>query len=199
MKAIDTILPKFSFFDGPITNKWPNASATIVDIYRGITSDYYKYKTEQVRNSKNQDQYRKAKMKLDFVTFAGTFQSRDKKNLTEPSGYCCIDFDHIEQDYIEGIKTILLNDPVITTALLFRSPSFSGLKWIVEVDLVSYPDYEDNFRGIVAYLRNTYPDYFNLGNSIIDETGKDVCRACFLCHDPEAYLNQKYQPNGKVI
>jgi len=199
MKTKDTTLPEFSFFYGPITNKWPNASATIVDIYRGITSDYYKSKTEQLRNSNNQDQYRWAKKKLDFVTFAGLFQMRDKENLIEPSGYCCIDFDHINLLHIEEIKTILIKDPMLDTALLFRSPSYYGLKWIVEVNLDLFPDYEINFRGIVAYLRKSYPNYFNSGDNIIDETGKDVCRACFLCHDAEAYINPKYLCHGKII
>lgn len=186
-------LPKFSFFNGPITNKRPKSSATIIDIYRGLTSNYYKTKTEQYRITQDKE----AKRKLDFVTFAGLFTIRNKENLFRYSGYVCVDFDHIEPAHIEVIKSILLNDKMLETQLLFVSPSGTGLKWVVEVDLNTYPDYEINFKGIVSYLRTNYPDSFS-GNNIIDETGKDVSRACFLCYDPEAYINPKYLNNGAL-
>ena len=191
MRLKETTFPKFSFFKGPITNKRPKSSATIVDIYRGLTSNYYKTKTEQYRRTKDKE----AKKKFDFVTFAGLFCIRNNENLFRYSGYVCIDFDHIEPAQIEVIKAILLNDDMLETQLLFISPSGTGLKWVIEVDLKTYPDYEVNFKGIVSYLRTNYPDYFS-GNNIIDETGKDVSRACFLCHDPKAYINPKYLNYG---
>lgn len=192
MRLNETSLPKFSFFKGPITNKRPKTSATIVDIFRGLTSNYYKTKTERYRITKDKE----IKKKLDFVTFAGIFIVRNKENLFRYSGYACIDFDHIEKGQIEVIKEILLKDNMLETALLFISPSGDGLKWVVEIDLEHFPDYETNFRGIVGYLRVTYPDHFNTGENIIDESGKDICRACFLCHDPHAYINPKYLNNG---
>lgn len=198
MNTPSATFPQFSFFRGPITNVWPQANATILDVYRGITGDYYKQKTEQLRRAKNEDQYRKAKKQLDFVTFAGTFWTRDKQNLIKPSGYCCVDFDHIKPKFLIGIQVILESDPLLETALLFVSPSGTGLKWIVEVDIEKYPDYEINFKGIVSYLRKTYSDHFNCGENIIDETGKDISRACFLCHDPHAFVNQKYLTNGST-
>lgn len=196
MMTTDKTLPEFSFFPGPITNIWPKANATIVDVYRGITADYYKKKTEQLRKSKNPDQYRKAKKALDYCTFGGTFWTRDKSQLIKPSGYCTIDIDHIRPNFMINIQTILQYDPMIETALLFISPSGTGLKWIVKLDLEIYPDYELNYRGIVGYLKATYPDHFSLKENIIDESGKDICRACFLCHDQHAYINPKYLANG---
>lgn len=187
MRMKETTLPKFSFFKGPITNKQSKSSATIVDIYRGLTSNYYKTKTEQYRITQDKE----VKKKFDFVTFAGLFTIRKKENLFRYSGYVCVDFDHIEPHLIEVIKSILLNDEMLETQLLFVSPSGTGLKWVVEVDLKAYPDYEVNFTGIVSYLRTNYSDYFK-GNKIIDETGKDVSRACFLCYDPKAYIHPKY-------
>jgi hypothetical protein len=187
-----TSLPKFSFYPGPIQNKFPEYNITLLDAHRAITGDYYKLKTEKLRAATNTEDYRKAKQKLDYVTFAGTFWARDKQNLNEASGYCTIDFDHIEPTHIEVIKSILINDPMLETQLLFKSPSGKGLKWIVKINLKRFPDYEINFRGIVFYLRKTYPEYFNTGDNIIDETGKDICRACFLCYDSTAYINPKY-------
>lgn len=189
-------LPKFSYFRGPVTNIWPHANANIVDIYRGITGNYYKNKTEKLRQAKNPDLYRIAKKKLDFVTFAGTFLTREKENLIKASGYCCIDFDHIRPNFLINIRVLLEYDPMLETALLFTSPSGTGLKWVVEIDLEKFPDYEINFKGIVSYLRKTYPDHFNNGENIIDETGSDISRACFLCYDSQAYINPKFMNNG---
>lgn len=197
MKTPSAILPEFSFFLGPITNVWPKANATIVDVYRGVTSEYYKQKTEQLRSAKNDDQYRKAKKQLDFCTFGGTFWTREKQQLIKPSGYLTIDFDHIKPKNIEGVISSLKCDKMIETALLFVSPSGTGLKWIVEIDLEQFPDYEINFLGIVGYLRKTYPDHFNSPDDIIDTSGKDISRACFLCYDPQAYINPKYLTNGR--
>ncbi|MBW8334854.1 MAG: hypothetical protein K0M40_22750 [Prolixibacteraceae bacterium] len=195
MRTHSTTLPEFSFYNGPITNKWPRTSANIVQLHKAIVSDYYRTKTEQLRGSTDPEQYRQAKKRLDFVTFAGTFFVRDKQNLIQPSGYCCIDFDHIDRTPIEVIKQILINDQMLDTVLLFTSPSGAGLKWIVEIDLEQFPDYEINFKGIVAYLKKTYPAHFNSDTNLIDETGKDIARACFLCHDPQAWLNPKYTNN----
>jgi len=192
MKKTETALPEFSFFKGPITNIIPAANANVKQIHHALTSTYYQAKTEELRRAKNNDQIRKAKKKLDYVTFGGTFRIRAKEELVTPSRYCCIDFDHVRPNHFSEIKISLLNDPLIETALMFTSPSGTGLKWVVEIDLDTYPDYEIYFNGIVAYLRQTYPDYFNSGCNIIDTTGKDICRACFLCYDPEAYINPKY-------
>jgi hypothetical protein len=187
-----TSLPKFSFYPGPIQNKFPSHNITIQDAYRAIAGDYYKLKTEKLRAATSPEDYRKAKQKLDYITPGGTFWARDKQNLNEASGYCTIDFDHIPDKQIEVIKELLINDPMLETQLLFISPSGSGLKFIVDIDIERFPDYEINFKGIVFYLRKTYPEYFNTGDNIIDETGKDICRACFLCYDPDAYINPKY-------
>jgi hypothetical protein len=196
MEKIEFTLPKFSYFKGPITNLYPQSNATIIDIHRGITSDYYKAQTEQLRWAKNEDQRREAKKKLDYVCFAGTFSYRNDDSLISPSGYACIDIDHIKQKNLLGVSALLESDPLLETVLLFTSPSGSGLKWICKIDLETYPDYRINFLGIVAYLLKTYPDRFNCGENDIDTTSINISRACFLCHDEYAYLNPKYLTNG---
>ena len=40
-------------------------------------------------------------------------------------------------------------------------------------------------RSVSAYIAQTY-------GVPVDQSGKDVCRACFLPHDPQAYLNPDY-------
>lgn len=195
MKTQTTTFPEFSFFKGPITNTIPATNANIKQIHYALTSSYYKKQNEELRRARNNDQKRKAKKKLDFVTFAGTFGLRLKDALIRPSGYCCIDIDHVRPNDMRAIHHALINDPMIETALLFVSPSGTGLKWIIEIDN-QYP-FDVNYKGVVSYIQNTYPDYFNCKEyNIIDTSGSDISRACFLCYDPEAYINPKYQTNG---
>ena len=197
MNNIEQPFPKFSFYDGPITNKIPRTSITLPDVYRGLTSKYYIRKTKLLRSATSVEGIRKLKQRLDYVTFAGTFTMREKDCLLKYSGYLCIDFDHIETERIEELKALLLNDEMFETHLLFISPSGSGLKWIIRIDLVEFPDYEINFKGVINYLRKTYANYFNGVVDYIDETGKDVSRACFLCYDPTAYINPIYTNHGR--
>lgn len=93
----------------------------------------------------------------------------------------CLDFDHL--DDIHFVRRKLLDDDYFETQLLFTSPSGNGLKWIVEID-PSKASHLDYFLGIQNYLKLEY-------GLEIDPSGKDICRACFLPHDPQCYINPK--------
>ena len=41
---------------------------------------------------------------------------------------------------------------------------------------------QEKFHSVEYYIKHVY-------NIEIDKSGKDVCRACFICHDPEAKIN----------
>jgi len=75
-------------------------------------------------------------------------------------------------------------DYELDPALIFTSPSGDGLKVIVAVaiDAGSHSDY---FDAISTHLINTH-------GLQADPSGRDVPRACFLCHDPFVYLNPVY-------
>ncbi|MGF7141463.1 BT4734/BF3469 family protein [Roseimarinus sediminis] len=178
--------PKISFYRGPVTNLLPHASITLCDVYRGLVSGYYQALIEQLRACSGVEEKRNIKKQLDYVTFAGTFKSRKCENLLRASTYLCIDLDHLEEDQLNPTKERLLNDSLFETELLFTSPGGKGLKWVVAVDLESY-DYTTNYLGVLAYLKKVH----HLG-AYIDTTGKDIARACFMSHDPEAYLHPKY-------
>ena len=70
--------------------------------------------------------------------------------------------------------------------LAFRSPSGDGLKWVISVDL-SEMSHQRMFAAVCNYLKSRY-------GVEADPSGRDVSRACFLPHDPEAYLNPDYAP-----
>lgn len=176
--------PKFTFFKAPISNTRPYKDITIVDAYNYITGEYAMKRTQHLRSITDP---KKAKLykaaNFDYCTFSGIFDKRSDKHLKTHSGLICLDFDHVPN--LEALFESLKIDPYLDTKLLFRSPSGDGLKWIVTIDIYkgSHLDY---FRAISNYVKQTY-------HHEIDRACKDISRACFLAHDPFAYINLQNQ------
>ncbi|HZL11569.1 MAG TPA: BT4734/BF3469 family protein [Prolixibacteraceae bacterium] len=186
-------LPKFSYFRCPVTNTLPNYEMTIPDVYGAIKSNKYQRQTIELRSilsplplGEGQGvgiPARKYKAKhFDYVTFSGTFSKRNDAALIQHSGLITLDFDHVSN--LKELKETLLQDQYFETELMFFSPSGDGLKWIVPIDLKEGTHLQ-LFKAIAAYIKATY-------KLEIDNSGKDISRACFLPFDPEVYINPKY-------
>ena len=148
-----------------------------------IVNDNFKTQTTELRAINDVPDAKKYKSsRFDYVTFSGIFSKRHKQYLEQHSGLLVLDFDNIED--IDGLRSLLLNDELLCTELLFTSPSGKGIKWVVAIDLDT-ASHEEYFIGIRNYIRQAY-------NIEIDKSGKDVSRACFLCHDSNAYINPKH-------
>ena len=175
--------PKFSFFKAPIKNIKSHKSITIRDAYNYIVGPYTKERTEMLRSLNDKKRARLYKAaNFDYATFCGEFDVRSNNSIKRVSGLLCIDFDHVEE--LEVLFTKLLNDEYFNTALLFRSPSGDGLKWVIEIPPTELP-HPDFFKAVENYIYATY-------QVKIDGSGKDISRACFLCYDPNAYINPNY-------
>jgi hypothetical protein len=178
----ETTIPQFSFFKAPISNIIPAGNVTILDVYRFLKNDFVK-ETHQLRSITDPSKARAFKAaNLNYVTFSGSFSKRNDKHLIAHSGLMCLDFDHLPNS--AEIKQILLKDPYFETEMLFVSPSGDGLKWVIAIDTDRAP-HRDYFMAVSNYLEKIY-------SLKPDPSGKDISRACFLPHDPEAYLNPKY-------
>ncbi|MGD9928751.1 MAG: BT4734/BF3469 family protein [Mangrovibacterium sp.] len=176
-------IPKFSYFKAPVGNIHPAKTLTLVEVYKLIKSDEYSSITDQLRAIQAKDEARKFKAsKFDYVTFSGTFSKRNDKALRNHSGLLTIDFDHIND--LPQLKNQLLQDEYFETEMLFISPSGDGLKWIIPIDITE-ARHQNFFQAIANYIKGVY-------QLEVDKSGKDVSRACFLPHDPEAYINPKY-------
>ncbi len=176
-------IPKFSYFKAPVSNIYPKNTLSLVEVYELIKSNQYTSITEQLRAFLKKDSARKFKAsKFDYATFSGIFEKRNDKALISHSGLLTIDFDHI--DNLQQLKNQLLNDEYFETELLFVSPSGDGLKWIIPIDITE-STHQNFFNAIANYMKEVY-------QLEVDKSGKDVSRACFLPHDPEAYINPKY-------
>lgn len=115
-----------------------------------------------------------------YATFSGTFAARANDKLITHSGYICIDLDHIgENGQIKELQKAIKEKYV--PALMFISPSGDGLKVVFAIDMIECTHLQ-YFTAINAFFKTN----FSLS---IDEACKDVSRACFLCHDPDAFYS----------
>ena len=114
-----------------------------------------------------------------IATVTGLFSYRNAKNRTVPTPYMPLDFDDLESvDEARDLQQRLMNDRYIDVALSFVSPKGVGLKAIVVLpEWTDGKEYLEQFRLMQHYM-NFYYGY------AIDESGKDVSRACFLPYDP---------------
>ena len=176
-------IPKFSYFEAPVSNIYPKISLSLLEVFNLIQSKDYASITNQLRSISDKNEARKFKAsKFDYATFSGTFEKRNDKALLSHSGLLTIDFDHISN--LQQLKNQLLNDEYFETELLFISPSGDGLKWIIPIDITE-STHQNYFKAIANYIKAEY-------QLEVDKSGKDVSRACFLPFDPEVFINPKY-------
>ena len=175
-------VPHFSFFKAPVSNTKPHKAVSLLQIYNVIKGDYYKDRTLKLRTISDVVQARKFKAgNFDYCTFSGTFENRNDKALTKHSGLLCVDFDHLNS--VETLFNRLLQDDYFDTQLLFRSPSGDGLKWIISIDTTQVT--HGNFFAAANYILQTY-------GVAVDKSERDISRACFLPHDPQAFINPQF-------
>jgi hypothetical protein len=179
--------PEFSFYSKPASNVKPKQDLNLVDAYMLIKGPSFEFITSSLRSIIDLEEKKEFKRKnFDYATFSGTFSSRKDSNLKKHSGLMTLDFDYLLD--VAAFKKELLEDQYLETELLFVSPSGKGLKCIIKVDLTK-GTHQEHFVALSNYIKATY-------DLEVDKSGKDVSRACFLCHDPEVYINPKYL--GKV-
>ena len=177
------VVPKFSFYKCPVKNTISEKEMTIAEVYQLIKCGNYQKQTEALRAMTDKVKARDFKAQhYDFVTFSGAFTKREADSLIQHSGLMTLDLDHVSD--VKQFKKALLEDRFFETQLLFVSPSGDGLKWVVAIDLEKGTHLEW-FVAITNYIKETYQ--FKL-----DASGKDVCRCCFLPHDPEVYIHPNY-------
>lgn len=176
-------IPMCSYFNRPVSNIIPAKTVNLKEIYHLIKSDSFSMATITLRSIDDVKQTRKYKAaNFDYVTFSGTFSKRNDKALLSHSGLLTLDFDHITD--IDSWKKFLIQDPYFETEMLFISPSGNGLKWIIPIDITK-AKHQDFFKAVSNYIRQTY-------KLEVDQSGKDISRACFIPHDEAVYINPKY-------
>lgn len=159
--------------------------------------------TSQVRNA---DDLRAAKAALlPYVTPCGVFARRNCRSLLKPSGLVVVDIDHLDSlQEAERMRRTLFDDLFLCPVLCFISPGGRGVKAFVPYRPKHTPDAAQDATQDAAesmywamnYVEMTYGGDAQdmLAGKGVDTSGKDIVRACFLCHDPGALLREEKSP-----
>ena len=182
-----------SCFKAPISNCKPvSYRFSLPQVYAMVMMlDYYGRLTTELRAIDDPDRQREFKHDcLDFVTPSGVFSYRDEAHLVRHSGLIAVDIDEHENPEavrdIDALKQHLLDDDDLIIDLMFRSPRGNGLKAFVRINVVEFSHY-DNFRALRVHFLKKH-------GIVIDPSCRDICRSCFLCHDPQCFVSQQVSP-----
>ena len=127
----------------------------------------------------------KLKNKLLAFTPSGTFSNgRKADTLNLYSGYVVLDLDKLSDIQLsEAKKTTAL---IPNTFAAFISPSGNGLKILVPVNSNS-----ENHKAAFKQVAQFYEDALHIK---IDQSGKDICRLCYMSYDEDCYRNINATP-----
>lgn len=172
----------FSLFPTGIKNITSNGTTTLEKLYSFIKNDVWlSQRTMLLRSLDSKEKQNAFKSaELEYVTFGGTFSERKDTGLLEESGLICIDIDEIENP-AQLKKSIIEKSEFLLFA--FISPRGNGLKLVFGRDMAF--DFKENYQSYTHYLMET----FDIPKKSIDQSCASISKACFLCHDPEVYLN----------
>lgn len=174
---------EMSYFNAPITNKVPLTTLSLVEVAAIIKSHELEPQTLKLRAITDHEEARFWKgWNFPYVTPVGVFSYCSDASLVKPSGVLCMDLDHVED--VDGLKQKLIADRLFKTLMVFRSPSGDGLKWFIEIDLTKC-----NHRQWFDAVRNYLMSIYGLSQKQADPSVRNESRACFLCYDPEVYVN----------
>lgn len=173
---------KFSVYHAPIKNTTPFKTITLEDVHKVLISIKYKAITDELRQTTDKQQQNEIKAsKLDYVTFSGIFSKRATTGLLQHSNLFCIDLDNLNNVAETKSRIIELLPP----SLMFVSPTGNGIKLVYKVNIAE-AEHIDYFKAFEQFFKTEL-------SLTIDDKCKDVARACFLCYDSEAYLNNEAQ------
>jgi hypothetical protein len=163
---------KVSFFT-TILNTSPKYTKDVSYFIDRIKSGASQKIVEEIRKSLNKEERNALKKQLPVICFNGQFINRSKIGLKKPSGLMILDFDDL--DNAEEFKANIIKDKHVFSA--FYSPS-GGVKALYRIIDVSD---DSQFKHVFEQVKERYP--------LLDDSGKDISRACFESYDPDIYVN----------
>ncbi len=169
----------------------PQQSQDINWLYEYITSGRAKWPTDELRamvgKATKEEVADFKKLNFETATPNGVFSYRSARSLVVRSPYMVLDIDDLTSTQeARATQQLLIGDPWVETALCFVSPKGKGVKWIVErPSWAQQADFKSAFQLLLNHVAFEY-------GIVVDKSGSDVGRACFLPHDPECYINKKF-------
>jgi hypothetical protein len=153
-------------------------------ILKGIKNGIWRDVISAYRDEEDEDKKKNLKSNLPCPTFAGTFSYRSMKNLITYTGIIVVDVDIKSENVIMRLKEKLRGDKYVMC--YFESPS-KGLKVMYVMDCQASEHKDHGFPAIKTHFEDSY-------GIDVDIKCKDIGRLCFVSHDPELYLNEKFEP-----
>ncbi|CAK8710889.1 Primase C terminal 2 (PriCT-2) [Candidatus Electrothrix aarhusensis] len=158
---------------------------TLISALNEIKSDKHKKYTKYLRSFyKKSDNvnYSKYKKRLSGVTFCGSFEGRRRKeNLKKYNNLIVLDIDKLGNDELARVKKALFEDKYVFS--FWESPSQDGVKGLVHLEY-NFDITKDNVDASHRAAFNKLIDYFeNNYNIILDVSGSDITRFCFISWD----------------
>ncbi len=174
---VQTPQPRISIYSD-IKKNTTNQTITINNFLDGVKSGTWQDYVLKIRLIKDDNERKKAKEKMPYVTVSGIFTGkRNKESCSVHSGFLSIDLDKLFEE-TEDIKDMLTNDPYVYAC--FTSVSGTGLCVLFRIK----PDkHGQSFDAIADYLLKEY-------RLLADPSGKDVSRARFVSFDPAAFMRE---------
>lgn len=158
---------------------------SVNDILTGIANQRFKGKIDALPDSTiSPEKYKSEKLKLPAIAFNGSFTDKvDNAHFSESSGLFHFDIDNLINGNLAKTRQNLI-DNCPNLYAVWLSPSGNGLKGLLRIpdDLIhNDADFKKAYSQIEPY-------FLGLGITI-DKSCKDVRRLCFVCSDPDIYIN----------
>ncbi len=169
----------------------PAGVTDILSVYQYITSPAAKAAQDTLRAMRGKTDKAECsdykKLNFRFVTFRGIFAERKASSLSLLSDYMVVDIDELSSaEEARRLIRLLSDDTHFETALAFVSPGGMGVKWVVEIpNWLQEMSYKEQYLFACRHVMLQYGVEPDWGCS-------DVCRACFLGHDKDCFINPKF-------
>jgi hypothetical protein len=190
MIEVDTILSNIVTFQDDVWSR-NLKQINIRDFLSQIRKEKYYNNITRLRKYLGSDdlvRYDQEKIRLPSVTFSGLFsKTRKIESLSKYNDICVIDIDDILIKDIQQYLSLLQLDPYIFSFWL--SPSGKGIKGLMKfkyenVNSIPSEIHKFAFSIFSNYLKEKY-------NIIIDKSGSDITRLCFISSDCNLVLKEK--------
>lgn len=168
-----------SFYDNAAAKK-PSKHLSTEDVITMIKkpSTEFKERLEALRIETDESIQARMKRLLPAVTWSGTFNARSTTGLLEHSGMYCYDLDDLGGESPSKMKKVVSYIDSLVCA--FTSPRGEGLKVILMGKVGDHREIWETGAAIVEEATHLK----------VDRSGSDVCRLCFLSHDPRIVIGK---------
>ena len=188
-------LPKFSIYNNGYVNRFgqtvmaktPCGVMDLTDADRYIKSKLPMVATQELHKIKDHKLAQLYKLQnFKIATFGGVFSERKANGLVTPTGYMVIDIDGLKSKaQVEDVRYVCINDKRLRSQMVFVSPSGFGIKTVIEINPDMQMSFKEYFEWVTMYMQFEY-------GIEVDRSGSDICRACYLPHDPNCWINNAY-------